>query len=38
MNHGRLMGTLDEAMGTMKQKAGEFTHDTPLQVEALHSR
>ncbi len=35
MNQDRLKGTLDEVVGAVKRKAGELTHDTPLQVEGI---
>jgi len=33
MNKDRVKGTLDEAVGGVKRKAGELTGDTRLQVE-----
>ena len=35
MNKDRLKGTLDEAVGGVKRKAGELTGDTRLQVEGM---
>ncbi len=35
MNKDRLKGALDEVVGTAKRKAGELTHDTPLEVEGI---
>jgi len=33
MNKDRVKGTIDELVGSAKQKAGELTGDTQLQVE-----
>jgi uncharacterized protein YjbJ (UPF0337 family) len=35
MNEDRLKGTFDEVVGSIKRKAGELTHDTPLQAEGI---
>lgn len=35
MNEDRLKGTYDEVVGSIKRKAGELTHDTPLQAEGI---
>lgn len=35
MNKDRLNGTLDEAVGGAKRKAGELSGDTRLQVEGM---
>ncbi len=35
MNQDRIKGTVDELTGSAKRKAGEWTGDTPLQVEGI---
>lgn len=35
MNKNRVKGTIDEVVGTVKRKAGEWTGDTPLQVKGI---
>jgi len=35
MKDDRLKGAIDEVMGTVKQKAGEFTGNTPLQIRGI---
>lgn len=35
MNQDRAKGILDEAVGTVKRKAGELTGDTPLQIKGI---
>jgi uncharacterized protein YjbJ (UPF0337 family) len=35
VNHDRVKGTIDEVMGSAKQKAGELTGNTRLQVEGM---
>lgn len=35
MNKDRVKGTIDEVAGSAKQKAGEWTGDSQLQVEGI---
>jgi len=35
MNNNRVNGTADEVVGSIKQKAGKLTGDTPLQVKGM---
>lgn len=35
MNKDRVMGTMDEAVGSAKRKAGHLTGNTKLQVEGI---
>jgi uncharacterized protein YjbJ (UPF0337 family) len=35
MDKDRVRGTIDEVVGSAKQKAGEWTGDTQLQVEGI---
>jgi uncharacterized protein YjbJ (UPF0337 family) len=35
MNKDRVDGKIDEIVGTLKRKTGEWTGDTPLQVEGI---
>jgi uncharacterized protein YjbJ (UPF0337 family) len=35
MNKDRVKGTVDEVVGSAKQKAGKLTGDTPLQVKGI---
>ncbi|MFZ1939776.1 MAG: CsbD family protein [Terracidiphilus sp.] len=35
MNKDRVNGTIDEAVGTAKRKAGQWTGNTPLQVKGM---
>jgi uncharacterized protein YjbJ (UPF0337 family) len=35
MNKDRVNGTIDEVVGTAKQKAGQLTGNTPLQVKGI---
>jgi uncharacterized protein YjbJ (UPF0337 family) len=35
MNEDRLKGTMDEVVGSLKQKAGKLTGNTPLQIKGI---
>jgi uncharacterized protein YjbJ (UPF0337 family) len=35
MNSNRVNGTADEVVGSIKQKAGKLTGNTPLQVKGI---
>jgi uncharacterized protein YjbJ (UPF0337 family) len=35
VNKDQVKGTMDEAVGTVKRKAGEWTGDTSLQVKGI---
>jgi uncharacterized protein YjbJ (UPF0337 family) len=35
MNSNRVNGKVDEVVGSIKQKAGRITGDTPLQVKGI---
>jgi uncharacterized protein YjbJ (UPF0337 family) len=35
MNRDRVKGTVDEAVGSAKRKAGQLTGNTPLQVKGI---
>lgn len=35
MNDNRLKGDLDEVVGTLKQKAGDLTDNTPLKIRGI---
>jgi uncharacterized protein YjbJ (UPF0337 family) len=35
MNKDRVIGTIDEAVGSAKRKAGNWTGNTPLQVKGM---
>jgi uncharacterized protein YjbJ (UPF0337 family) len=35
MNSNRVNGAADEVVGSIKQKAGKLTGDTPLQVKGI---
>jgi uncharacterized protein YjbJ (UPF0337 family) len=35
MNQDRVNGTIDEAVGSAKRKAGQLTGNTPLQVKGM---
>jgi uncharacterized protein YjbJ (UPF0337 family) len=35
MDHNRVKGTIDEVVGIAKQKTGELTGNTQLQVEGI---
>ena len=35
MNSNRVNGTIDEIVGSAKQKAGKLTGNTPLQVKGM---
>ena len=35
MNKDRVKGTIDEAAGTVKQKTGQLTGNTPLQFKGI---
>lgn len=35
MNKDRVKGTIDDVAGSAKRKAGEWTGDTPLQIEGI---
>ena len=35
MNKDRVKGAIDEVVGSAKQKAGELTGDTPLQIKGI---
>lgn len=35
MNEDRVKGMIDEVVGTVKRKAGEWTGDTPLQIKGI---
>jgi uncharacterized protein YjbJ (UPF0337 family) len=38
MDKDRLKGTIDKLLGSAKQKAGELTGDTQLEVEGIAQR
>jgi len=35
MNEDRLKGAIDEVVGTLKEKTGDLTGNTPLQVKGI---